>query len=759
MSDDVFKEKINPNRKIKSNFKQSGRSGTLVTAFEVQNDYLQETIGLAGQELYFKMLLSDSQIRKAYHAISNPIKSATWDIEPASDDPKDLEVAALMKQIIFNDVIGGWKSKLDEILTFPWHGHAVFEVIHKNYLSKQFGPYTGLENLAFRDQRTLDKWQFANSGKLEKIHQLQYGDIRVNDWMDADTLLIFFNEKKGNDNGFPFCRMMYGNYKRKLLYKELQAIGIERAAIPVPHLTTPASVDHDSDAYKDAEEQLQAFTQAEQAYFITPHGYELDLNATATFDPAKVQTAIKAENEEIAGSIVAMWLEMGIGGNSAVGASTGISVDFFRDGIEYIADKIADVINLRLIPNLCELNFPEGIDVLPKLTHNGIADEAGKDLMEIVTGYTKAGVIKSDEALEDHIRKVHGLPKKVEGEMLDNQEAQDDADETKSEEEETQTSEAPLEEEEEENGKEGQLEKEEEADEEIELASKKKVKTPKDLIDAQAPKVSEDIRKTLTFSAEKYINDVMARYRQLPDSKKQQATSKVVMAGANRLKKDLRKTLTETVTLSIGMAKKEVPISGEVKLNSSDREILRMSEKYGDISEIKLNDFSKLPTHIQILLQKQSELISDDSLTELKKRIDFSFSSIETKSEAENVIKQSIEEDAEKFIESNSVNTKGTNSAAIMVNEGRDTYFFDDDVLDEIHSFTFVNFAPKSDICRELAGTTFRTNDAESLRFVPPLHHNCKSYLRANLKISKGLEGLNISTLSPSAEAKKSITL
>ena len=94
-----------------------------------------------------------------------------------------------------------------------------------------------------------------------------------------------------------------------------------------------------------------------------------------------------------------------------------------------------------------------------------------------------------------------------------------------------------------------------------------------------------------------------------------------------------------------------------------------------------------------------------------------------------------------------------------MVNEGRDTFFFEADVLEEIHSFTFMNIAPKSPVCRELAGTTFNTNDAESLRFTPPLHHNCKSYLRANLKTSKGVSNLDVSTLSPSATAKKSITL
>ena len=37
--------------------------------------------------------------------------------------------------------------------------------------------------------------------------------------------------------------------------------------------------------------------------------------------------------------------------------------------------------------------------------------------------------------------------------------------------------------------------------------------------------------------------------------------------------------------------------------------------------------------------------------------------------------------------------------------------------------------------------------------------HNCKSYLRANTKDLRGIDQLEVSTLSPSAKAKKSITL
>lgn len=741
----MAQQEFTESEKPKANTSAKGKSGTLVTGGVIQSDYLSELLGEAGQETYAKMLLSDSQIRKLVHAVNNPIKSASWDIEPASDEPKDLEVAALIKQIIFNDIPDGWKSKLDEILTFPWHGHAVFEVIHKNRMNKVFGAYTGLANIAFRDQRTLDKWNFSGDGVLESIHQVQSGTIEVNQDLDASTLIIFYNEKKGNDNGYPFCRMLYGNYKRKLLYKQLQAIGIEKGAIGVPVLNLPSGIDYNSDEYQQAVDQLTAYTQAESAHIILPDGYELKLDQANTFDPSKVQVAIKAENEEISGSLVAMWLEMGIGGNSAVGSSTGISADFFRDGIEYLADKIADPINLYLIPQLVRMNYGEEVEVMPKLIHAGIADEAGKELMEVVTGYTNAGVITIDEPLEDHIRKAHNLPKKAEGEMLDNQESQDDINQEPDPDPSNDDDSSTI---------------DNTDEEEVELSEKGNPKTPRALIQSQAPKISEDIREALNFSSAKYINDVMNRYKQLPEPKKQNATTKLKMGGINNLRKDLKRDLTETVVKSIDMARTEVPTKKDVELNNNERDMLRMVEKFGDsINEIKLNEFSKLPTHIQVLIAKQADLISDASLTELKERLDFSFSSIQTKSADENVIRQSMEEEAEKFATSNQVDIKGTNAASLMVNEGRDTFFFEPDVLEEIHSFTFMNIAPKSAICRELAGTTFNTNDAESLRYTPPLHHNCKSYLRANLKVSRGVDQLDVSSLSPSADAKKSITL
>lgn len=720
---------------IKPNFKPIGKSGTFVSGNVVQDDHITALIGLPGQETWAKMLRADSQVRKIFHATVNPIKSAKWSIEPASDEQIDIDCAALMEKIIFKDMPGGWKSKLDEICLYPFHGHSVFEIVHRNFTDPNFGPYTGLANMAFRDQRTLEEFKFDNdTGALLEVRQVQSGDLDVDQWMNADTLVIFFNERKGTDLGYPFCRMLYGSYKRKLLAKTLQIIGVERSAIPVPHLEIPENVKIGSDEELAARQQLENFTNAEQAYFITPHGWKLNYHNDNTFDPSKVQVVIKAENEEMAGSVVAMFLEMGIGGNSGNQAGVEGSINFFNKQLSHLADKIAEVFNTTLIPSLVRMNFGDQVKTMPEMTHSGITDDAGKELMEIVTGYTSASVITPDEQLEDHVRRKHNLPKKMEGEILDNKGTQEGG--GQDDPEPTPPADNP--------------------DDEVELSTKG---NPRTMITEQGERITATIREGATFTANKLINDIMKKYRQLPENKKQKAIQNIKIGGQAQLRKNIKQNLTDVYSLALAQAKREVPVKGEVNLNQKTEMFMdRLKAKYGDI-DIKLNEFSSLPAHIQVLIVNQSELITRDTLQDLENRVAFQFSSEELDTNDEDIIRQKLEDTAEDMIESQQMATKGTNVAATIVNEARDTWFFAPEVAEQVHSFTFMNAAPKTAICTELAGTTFKTNDAQSLQFSPPLHHNCKSYLRANLKTSRGVDSLEVSKLAPSAKAQKDITL
>ena len=95
----------------------------------MKDDYLQELIGTRGQEEYEKMERSDSQIRKVMHAVNNPIKSASWAIEPASDEEKDLKAAQLIEQILFKDMEDGFAANKISV-------RSVYKVYNNGYLCK-----------------------------------------------------------------------------------------------------------------------------------------------------------------------------------------------------------------------------------------------------------------------------------------------------------------------------------------------------------------------------------------------------------------------------------------------------------------------------------------------------------------------------------------------------------------------------------------------------------------------------------------------
>lgn len=710
-----------------------GKAGTLVASGAFEDDHIRETRGVEGQKLYNKMLISDSQISKLFFSLTNPIKSAKWLVQPASDDPIDETIADLVSHILFNDI--DFQHKLDEILLFPWLGFSIFEVIFENKTHPLIGNYTGLNAFAFRDQRSITKWNYSRNGELLSVTQVQGGDIDVHVDIPADQLIIFYQGKKGADIGLPLLRPLYGNYKRKLIYKKLQAIGIERGAVPVPHVTIPPSVDHESEEYKAVEALLKGFSRAEKGYIITPEGYSINFFSN-DFDASKVQVAIKSENEEISGSILASFLEMGIGGNAAVGASTGQTLLFFRNVLESFANKIADKINKELIPSVVAYNFA-GVRELPKLTHSGISDQVGEELMRVITGYSQQGLVTPDEDLEAFLRETHNLPKKMEG---------------------TETQARPQEDETQEEEEEG--EQEETVDQSVNLATMAQRRRTKRFIEAEGQKIATEISNMILLSSEKYIDAVMRKMRTLPKNRKQNATNDVTLTGQNQLRRSLRDMLALTASTALTQVRQEVPSKRRVKLSIDEKTLRLLSDKINR-DNLDMEDFQDedLPVDVKVVLAKQAQLIAEDVTGDLEKRLDFTFSNIQTKTDSEEVMRTSMRAASSRLAGSNVVATRGNNVSALIINVSRDRFLRSPEVAPAIHSYTFFNEDPKTDICMELAGTTFATEDEGSWRFSPPLHHNCKSYVVPNLQTQRGVDRLEVTRLAPSAEAQAKATL
>jgi hypothetical protein len=737
---------MNDENNLVFNTKEKGNSGTAISALVYQNEYLGELTGVEAHAVYNKMRRSDPQVRKVLSAITSPIKSATWSFEAASDEAKDVEAAALMERIFFTDL--DYDHKLGEILTFLAHGYSLFEVIHENKESSEFGPYTGLANLAFRNQTTITEWRVdPRTSHLTEVHQEQSGDADVDVWLKTDTLLMFFNEREGDDNGFPLLRPLYGPYKRKLLIETLKMIGIERSAIPTPTLEVPDNISPKDDEYKAAVNILNTFTSAENAYITYPKGWELNLHQNSGFDPMKLEDSIKREDEKMAGAILATFLELGTGGNGGAYALGENLERFFAQVIASFAKAIANTINTKLVPNLIRLNYGDELEVMPKITFTGITDKVGKEFMEIVTGYTNAGVVNKDEQLEDHVRKVHGLPKKAEGTMLENQGAQDENDNPSPD-----NTDSPG------NGGEP-AEDDEDSDPEVQLSEALKLaeaKTPKTLIDQESSNAKEVMKANLQFIGEKLVADVIRKYKQLPESGKLRAIDNIKLGGTAKYKRQLKGALTTTSTKALDQVSSEVPEASDVKLKNNE-EFFTLLDNYGTI-KFADNDFSSLPAHVRKLITLQANRIVDRQASELEDRVAFTFMQSQQATDSAATIEKDLTNAAADYVNGAAVNTASNNVVSTLVNQTRNEFFFDDEVLEEIYAFRFNNSDPKAAICQKLVGRVFAKNDTEFLQYSPPLHFNCKSYLSAVLQTAKVKP--EIEPLPPlTKEDRKSINL
>ena len=248
----------------------------------------------------------------------------------------------------------------------------------------------------------------------------------------------------------------------------------------------------------------------------------------------------------------------------------------------------------------------------------------------------------------------------------------------------------------------------------------------------------------------------MRKYKQLPETQKLKAIDNIKLGGLAKFKRQLKGTMTTTSNKALEQAKKEVPEASDVKLKN-DEEFFKLLDNYGTI-KFADSEFSSLPAHVRKLITLQSTRIVDRQASELEDRVAFTFMQTSQNTDSAATVEKDISTAASDYVSSSVIDTASTNVSSTLVNQTRNEFFFDDEVLEEIYAFRFVNFDPKAAICQKLAGKVFAKNDTEFLTYSPPLHHNCKSYLSAITNAAKSKP--TIEPLPPITETdRKSITL
>ena len=407
-----------------------GTSGIRNYSGYLQEEYLSSLLGYRRADEFDKMRRSDSTIIMCLKAIKNLIRSAHWEIEAAEDDglnPADAKAdQELIDHILFKDMETSWMQFISEVLTCADFGHSTFERTDKVVQNHpKFGTYIGIKSLSWRSPRTIQKWNLdPETKKLASITQIAYGEEAVYVNIPAEFLSVFTIDREGsNFEGVSLIRPCYGSYVRKREYMKLNAIGIEKFAIPTPVAEVPES-QLNGDQFANLQEVLTDFVSHESQFITYPVGWKVTL-VNNTYDPQKVEISIDNEDRRMTDAFLCNFLSLGKTGASGSYAMSNNLTDFFVSGLDYICDIIKEEFNRTIIPNSIKMNRGERT-AYPKLICSGVSDKAGKELAETLKFLTDGKIIIADDDLEASIRKRYRLTKKSDkGQRQDNEPAKE----------------------------------------------------------------------------------------------------------------------------------------------------------------------------------------------------------------------------------------------------------------------------------------------------------------------------------------------
>ena len=391
--------------------KPLGSHGTEIYSGYITEEYLTTLRGTERAKIFDKMRRSDPQIRMLLSGVKNPILSANWEIEAADDSPEAQEDKELIEYILFKRAYKPFRKILAEALTCVDFGASAmektFELVQEDPV---YGFYHGIAGLDWISPKTIERWNVDCHGKLETLTQIANGDLQRYVDIPSPFLLVFSLDQEGsNYEGISWLRPLYGNWFRKNVFLKLNAIGVEKFAVPTPIIKIPDEFQN-SAKFDNLLAALEVYTSGESNYLAVPQGLEITFEKNV-YDPQKVDMAIASEDTRMAKAFQAMFMELGTGANGGAFALSNDLSDFFLSGIKHIATDIADVFNAGLIPELIIMNRGRRASY-PKLVPSGIDDKAGKELSEVLGILIDKKVIEPDLPLEENMRKRFGLPKK-----------------------------------------------------------------------------------------------------------------------------------------------------------------------------------------------------------------------------------------------------------------------------------------------------------------------------------------------------------
>ena len=365
-----------------------------------------------------RMVREDPVAQAIRMSYTLPLLSVPWDIEPASEDPKDTEVADFVKAALFEHLRGGFEQWLEQAVQFTWRGWALFEIVARYDRALE---RTVIDRLAPRMPWTVYAWERYRDGRWGVKQYGFSGDKYVdgrtpsasgNPTLAPDKLLHLTYQPDG-DNPEPMgiLRPCYGAWRQRRTYLKLEATGFERACYGIPYVevdvgASPGDVDQVNIILAELRSGIRA-------YAMFPRGYTLQF-AEFPMKAAEIREARIAAGHDMARAALCQFLFTGeqSGSYSLIQGQ----LDHYAMALQQAANRIAATLSQgpnAIVKRLVGWNF-EGVDKFPTLQAGEVRVGDPKQLVEAIKTAVDAGALYPDAAVEAKVRSVLSLPAKLE---------------------------------------------------------------------------------------------------------------------------------------------------------------------------------------------------------------------------------------------------------------------------------------------------------------------------------------------------------
>jgi hypothetical protein len=423
----------------KSIRREIGASGTIASdGYVVSSDYNTELTGKRGLNTWNRMRRSDGAIREALWHIFAPIINATWEVQPASEEPLDLEVAEFGRSCLHEWPVDPWAQTLRAALLYLPQGFQVFETVEQvieaelTYTTPQgenvkvpSRQFVCWRRFAHRRPETIEKWN-SSEGELRSIEQMVFDQGSIsNPVIPAENLVVLTNEKEGDDwTGLSLLRSAYKAWTLKEMVEKVAGMAFERHGVGVPVGYLPERLSNDPEALTRLEEMLRDLRAGEYHYlaFNAPKastnvggrdGYTVEILTPSGGIPDFIPF-LEYLRGEIKGNVLARFSELGHG---SVGArATGdVQSEVWISALDATAKAVGDVFTDTL-HRLIDKNYR--VTRYPKIVPVGIEARSLTEYADATSKLVASGAAISDRPLRKAVRKFMGWPEEEEPEAI-----------------------------------------------------------------------------------------------------------------------------------------------------------------------------------------------------------------------------------------------------------------------------------------------------------------------------------------------------